>query len=75
MAICTAHTAPRYLLDLSSEEAECVMELVGGVVGNCETTARKYSDAVYDALSDAGVEVKKRRFCLPVVSANREAAE
>ncbi|MFC8099420.1 hypothetical protein [Streptomyces sp. NPDC057363] len=48
-------------LTLSLDEAEMVMSLTGMVVGNSETGPRKQTDAIYHALSRAGVTAGYKR--------------
>ncbi|MFD7605171.1 hypothetical protein ACFWAN_32650 [Streptomyces mirabilis] len=46
---------PGITLTLSQEEADVLMALVGNVTGDSYASPRKHTDAVYTALSRAGV--------------------
>lgn len=53
---------PRVTLDLSIEEARSLRSVLRQVSGSPEDTYRKYTDAVEEALLDAGVMVFVNRF-------------
>ncbi|MGW6597894.1 hypothetical protein [Streptomyces sp. NPDC055036] len=53
--VTSTQEVPAFTLTLSKEEAEALMVLTGSISGDGSLSPRKHTDAVYRALSRAGV--------------------